>query len=85
MPTEREKIFWPYLEISKDCRLTNNRTQQMVATAAGLSLKYISLLESGRRIPTLESVLAVSAASGVSRATVAAMLNEYLDTFPWEA
>lgn len=84
MPTEREKVFWPYLEISKDCRLTHNRTQAKVASMASLSTKYVSLLESGHRIPTLEAVIAVSAASGVSRATVSAMLAEYLDTFAWE-
>ena len=84
MPTEREKVFWPYLEISKDCRIANNRTQAKVAEAAGLSLKYVSLLESGRRVPAMESVIALCAASGVSRATVNALVGEYLDTYQWE-
>ena len=83
--TERDKIYWPYMEISKDCRLTNNRTQTKVAATAGLSTKYISLLESGRRVPTLENVIAISAASGVSKATAIALVMEYLDTYNWEA
>lgn len=81
---KREKMYAAYIEIARDCRLVNNRTQAKVARATGFSEKYINMLETGHRSPTLESLVALCAASGVSKATAMQLLAEVLDSFEWE-
>jgi len=81
---KREKLYKAYLEIIRDCRVMNNRSQAKVARAAGLSGKYVNMLELGRRSPALESLLALCSAAGVGRATATQLVTEVLDSFDWE-
>jgi len=80
----RKKILLSYVEICKDCRVLNNLRQSDVANAIGLSTKYVSRIETGREVPSLETLIALCAASKVSRSTVEKLLNEYLNTMEWD-
>jgi len=81
---KRNELYRAYMEIIRDCRLMNNRSQAKVAKAAGLSEKYVNMLELGHRSPTLESLLALCSASGVSKATATQLVIEVLNSYEWE-
>lgn len=80
---DRHKIYYAYVEIMKDCRETINLSQARLAEAVGLSPKYVTLVEGGKRTPTLESLLALMAASEVKRETAEDLVQEVLDSFDW--
>ena len=81
---KRQQLYWPYVEIMKDCRTNVSLSQAKLAKDADLSPKYVTLIEGGRRCPSLESLLALMASSGVERATAEALVKEVLDNFEWE-
>jgi len=47
-------------------RVEHDMTQQELAEASSLSLDYISLIERGKRSPSLESIEGIARAIGVS-------------------
>lgn len=64
----------------RDLRKARGISQEALAFDAGLDRTYISLLELGRRSPTLETMMAIACALGISltelaAATEAAMLD----------
>ncbi len=81
---ERLELYAPYLEILRDCRVQAGISQADLAGAVNLSSKYVTLIEGGRRTPTVESLLALLAEAGVKRSTVEQMLFELLERFEWE-
>ena len=80
---QRQELFVPYLEILRDCRTQSGVSQAKVAQSVNLSSKYVTLVEGGRRIPAVESLLAMMAASGVMRSTAEQMLQELVECFEW--
>lgn len=80
---ERQELFYPYVEIMRDCREGNDLSQAKLAEAVGLSTKYITLLESGRRTPSLEALLALMAEAGVKKETAEDLVHEILSSFKW--
>jgi DNA-binding XRE family transcriptional regulator len=80
---QRQDLFIPYLEILRDCRIQSGVSQAKVAGAVNLSSKYVTLVEGGRRIPAVESLIAMMAASGVMRSTAEQMLQELVACFEW--
>jgi transcriptional regulator with XRE-family HTH domain len=81
---ERKELYAPYLEILRDCRLQARASQADLADAVNLSAKYVTLIEGCRRVPTVESLLALMAEAGVLRSTAAQMLEELMACFEWK-
>jgi ribosome-binding protein aMBF1 (putative translation factor) len=83
-PEERQGLYEPYLEILRDCRKQSGTSQADLAEAVNLSSKYVTLVEGGKRVPTVESLLALMAEAGVLRSTAEGMLAELMGRFKWE-
>ena len=66
-PEEKMSLYYPYVEILKDVRQQEVRSQSDLAIAVGLSHKYVTLVESGKRIPTLECLIALMACLALQR------------------
>jgi transcriptional regulator with XRE-family HTH domain len=81
---KKKKLYAPYVEILKDWRKQNEQSQRALAEEVGLSPKYVTLVEGGRRVPTLESLLALMATAGLMRSTAEDMLKELLNKFKWQ-
>lgn len=82
---DRHKLYYAYVEIMKDCRESIFLSQAKLAELVGLSPKYVTLVEGGKRTPTLESLLALMAASEVKRETAEDLVQEVLGSFEWKA
>lgn len=83
-PQERQDLYAPYLEILRDCRTQAGTSQADLAEAVNLSSKYVTLVEGGKRVPTVESLLALMAEAGVLRSTAEGMLEELMSRFEWK-
>jgi transcriptional regulator with XRE-family HTH domain len=70
------KIFGTVL---KDFRKNAEKSQEALAFESGLDRTYISLLELGRRSPTLDTMLALCQALNISFVTLASSLQEKTD------
>jgi ribosome-binding protein aMBF1 (putative translation factor) len=81
--TERQELYTPYIEIMRDCREQAAISQSDLAVVVNLSSKYVTLVEGGRRLPAVESLLALMAASGVKKSTAEQMLQELMECFIW--
>ena len=81
---KREELYWPYVEIVKDCRKIKGLTQAELSLAADLSDKYVTMVEGRKRQPTLENLLAMASAAGVRRSTMEQLLDEVMDHYEWE-
>jgi transcriptional regulator with XRE-family HTH domain len=80
---ERHQLYYTYVEIMRDCREVNELSQSSLAREVGLSSKYVTLVEGGKRTPSLESLLALMAASQVKRKTAENLVKEILGRFDW--
>lgn len=81
---ERAELYEPYLEILRDCRKQSGTSQADLAEAVNLSSKYVTLVEGSKRVPTVESLLALMAEAGVLRSTAEQMLEELMGRFEWQ-
>jgi len=81
---EKQKLYAPYIEILRDCRLQNGLSQADLAKESGLSSKYVTLIEKGKRVPSVESLMALMADAGVLRATAEELFNELANRFMWQ-
>jgi len=81
---ERMELYAPYLEIMRDCRIQAALPQTDLAAATNLSAKYVTLIESGKRVPAIETMLALMAKTGVLRSTADGMLQELMALFEWK-
>lgn len=83
-PAEKKDLYFPYVEILKDIRQQEGISQSALAESVGLSSKYVTLVESGKRVPTVECLLALMAEVGVARETAEDLMKEVLDQFEWK-
>jgi transcriptional regulator with XRE-family HTH domain len=67
-----EQVFG---EVLRELRTRTGKTQEAVALDAGLDRTYISMLERALRQPTLETVLSLSRALGVTASEIVAMVE----------
>jgi transcriptional regulator with XRE-family HTH domain len=81
---QRYTLLHPYVEILRDCRESSSLSQARLAGAAGLSTKYVTLVEGGKRVPSLESLLALMANAGVKRRTAEQLVRDVLNSFTWQ-
>lgn len=77
------QLFEPYVEILQDVRTSQSLSQAKLAKGVGLSSKYVTLVEGGKRVPSLESLLALMAEAGVMRSTGERLVREVMDQFEW--
>lgn len=82
-PEKKKELYHPYVEILKDVRTQDGVSQKDLAGEVGLSSKYVTLIEGGKRIPTVECLIALMARAGVARDAVENLLRELLDQFEW--
>lgn len=64
----------------RELRKERQISQEALAFDAGLDRTYISLLELGRRSPTLETMLAIARALGISLTELAAATEAAMQT-----
>lgn len=83
-PQDKKELYFPYVEILKDVRTQDAISQSALAEAVNLSSKYVTLVEGGKRVPTVECLLALMAEAGVQRSTAEELLKELLDRFEWK-
>ena len=81
---DRRRLYAPYVEILHDCRVQQTLSQTRLAENVSLSAKYVTLIESGRRVPTPECLLALMASVGVARKTALELVTELVDQFEWQ-
>lgn len=67
-----EQVFGGVL---RELRNRTGKTQETVALDAGLDRTYISMLERGLRQPTLETLLVLSHALGITASEIVAMVE----------
>lgn len=77
-------LLRPYIRTLTEFRKKNGLTQASLSEAAGYSMKYVTLIESGIRVPSIEALIALSSCAGVPRSTIDNMLEAFMDHFEWE-
>ncbi len=82
-PENRKELYLPYMEILKDVRQQEGVSQAMLAKATNLSEKYVLLIEGGRRVPSVEVLLALMAEAGVRRSAAEELVKDLLEQFEW--
>lgn len=65
-------------KVLRELRVQRCRTQEALAFDSGLDRTYISLLELGRRSPTLDTMLALCGALDVSLSALASHIEEVM-------
>jgi transcriptional regulator with XRE-family HTH domain len=83
-PEQKQEVYEPYIEILRDNRQSRQMSQSALAELVGLSPKYLTLVEGGKRVPSLECLIALMAEAGVLRKTAEALVKELLDQFKWK-
>jgi transcriptional regulator with XRE-family HTH domain len=81
---DKAKLFRPFVQILAETRKANYLTQAGLSESAGYSRKYVTLIESGERVPSLEALIAIASCAGVPRETIENLLEEYMDHFEWK-
>jgi transcriptional regulator with XRE-family HTH domain len=66
-------------EVLRELRACSGKTQETIALDAGLDRTYISMLERGLRQPTLETLLVLSVALGVTASEIVAKVESRLN------
>ena len=73
--SKRVTIEQAFGGVLRELRTRAGMTQEAVALDAGLDRTYISMLERALRQPTLETVLVLSRALGVTASEIVAMVE----------
>jgi len=84
-PKKKQQIYTPYIRALQSARKENDLSQAALAEAVGLSSKYVTLIESHKRVPSLDCLLALLAQSGVQRSLAHNLVEEIMDRFEWLA
>lgn len=62
-------------------RLETHKSQEVFGFDAGLDRTYISLIELGQRSPTLDTIMALCVALGISFSNIAALMDAEMRNF----
>lgn len=81
---ERKEFLAPYVEIMRESRIRNGISQSELAEAVNLSTKYVTFVEGRTRVPSVETLLAMMAASGVRQSIADELIVEIVDLFEWK-
>ena len=82
-PEQKQKIYAPYIDLLHDTRISFGITQSVLANVAGLSAKYVTLIEGDQRVPSLDCLFALMAHAGISREKAEKLSRDILDAFQW--
>jgi len=82
-PKKKQQIYGPYIKAMQNARRMQNLSQAALAEGVGLSSKYVTLIESNKRVPSLDCLLALMARSGVRREVADNLVAEIMDRFEW--
>ncbi|MCL2615956.1 MAG: helix-turn-helix transcriptional regulator [Dehalococcoidia bacterium] len=75
MPQKKILAFGPVL---RNLRLERNWTQAELGEKLGVTPQHVSMLESGKKFPSLQMLFLVADALGVSLTSIAAAMEERL-------
>ena len=81
---ERKEFLAPYIEMMREARIRNGISQADLAEAVNLSTKYVTFVEGGTRVPSVETLLAMMAHAGVRQSTADELIMELVDLFEWK-
>ena len=76
MPQKKIMAFGPVLS---KLRLERSLTQSELGEKLGVTLQHISMLESGKKFPSLRMLFKLADALGVSLTSIAAAMEERLN------
>lgn len=79
----REELLLPFIEKIADARVKNHISQADLARRAGLSKKYISLIEQGWRLPPMETLIFLCAAVRLPKKEVEKLIQDALAKVSW--
>ena len=82
---ERRQLYKSYLVLYRDIRRVKMLSQAKVAERAGLCQKYITMIENGKRIPSLECIVALLSVVEAKRSVAERIVADLLDQFEWSA
>lgn len=82
-PEHNEKVLFQYVEVMKDIRIFAGFTQTELSQRAGLSEKYVTLLEGRKRVPSIQSLVALLSAVGAEKETAVNLVMEFVNSFKW--
>lgn len=74
----REEVIEAFGRVIKDRRLKRDRTQEDVAGELGMDRAYLSLVESGKKQPTISTIFNLCDELGVKVSTVMAEVEKDL-------
>jgi transcriptional regulator with XRE-family HTH domain len=77
------EILTPYVDEMKEQREKLALSMSRIARDSGYSQKYVSLLESHERVPSLDAMIALSSAVGFERDFILDLVNELMDEYEW--
>jgi DNA-binding XRE family transcriptional regulator len=81
--TRREDLLTPFIDSIVRTRQKNKLTQVDLSRRAGVSLRYITMVENGWRLPTLDTALFLCAAVGMPKQEVSNLVEDFLDQLRW--
>lgn len=76
-------MLLPFVEKIMEAREKGHMSKADLARRAGLSKKYISLIEDGLRLPPLETMIFLCAAVRIPRKAVEKLIQEALNKVDW--
>jgi len=82
--TRREEMLIPFIEVITSAREEHGLTRQALSEKAKFSKKYVTLVETGYRLPPLESMIVLCAAAGVPRKKTEKLVKDAMDSLQWE-
>jgi transcriptional regulator with XRE-family HTH domain len=74
-----ETIHRAFGRVLREYRLKSTLSQEDLALAAGIDRTFVSLLERGKRQPTLQTIFRLAKVLGVSPATLVAKTSSALE------
>ncbi len=80
---EFRPLYRPLIDLIKQKRIKLGISQTELAVSAGYSRKYVTLIESGERTPSVEALFAIAARAGIQRAEAEKVCGTILDQFTW--
>lgn len=82
MDRSNETLITAFSAVLREARMNAGLTQEELAERADVSVRFISLLENGKRQPSLSALAAVSAGLNISMSVMLAAVEGRLATDP---
>ena len=83
-PKQKQEIYAPYVAAIQSVRTKKAMPQTDLSIATGLSSKYLTMIESGKRVPSLDCLVGLMAEAGCTRAKAEQLMADVLNRFHWK-